>query len=55
MIRSFCHRAIWLDHGQLIQDGPAADVTEAYLNFVNHPELGLPPHHSPPVHVLRRA
>ena len=42
MIRAFCSRAIWLDHGQLIQDGPAEEVTAAYQNFINHPECGLP-------------
>src|SRR5262249_50540402 len=29
-----CDRAIWLDHGQVIHDGPAADVAAAYLNSV---------------------
>jgi lipopolysaccharide transport system ATP-binding protein len=27
----FCTRCIWLDHGHVVQDGPAADVTQAYL------------------------
>ena len=30
MIREFCDRAIWLDHGQLIMTGTVAEVTEAY-------------------------
>lgn len=30
MIRRFCSRAIWLQHGQIIIDGPAPKVTTAY-------------------------
>jgi ABC-type polysaccharide/polyol phosphate transport system ATPase subunit len=30
MIRDFCDRAIWLDHGQLIMTGTITEVTEAY-------------------------
>ena len=30
LIREFCDRAIWLDHGQLIMTGTVAEVTEAY-------------------------
>lgn len=44
MIRSFCRRAIWLDHGELVQDGPSEEVTAAYQNYINHPESGLPVH-----------
>ena len=29
-IRNFCSRAIWLDHGSLVEDGPIGVVTEAY-------------------------
>jgi ABC-type polysaccharide/polyol phosphate transport system ATPase subunit len=54
MIRSFCHRAIWLDHGRLIQDGPADEVTGAYLEHINHPERGLPGQLPSPVVVLPR-
>ena len=33
--RSLCSRAIWLDHGKLIADGPANDVIDQYLKFEN--------------------
>ncbi len=29
-IQQLCSRAIWLDHGDLLLDGPAAEVTDAY-------------------------
>jgi ABC-type polysaccharide/polyol phosphate transport system ATPase subunit len=29
-IQQLCSRAIWLDHGDLLLDGPAAGVTDAY-------------------------
>jgi ABC-type polysaccharide/polyol phosphate transport system ATPase subunit len=29
-LRHLCSRAIWLDHGQLIMDGPVAEVLQAY-------------------------
>jgi ABC-type polysaccharide/polyol phosphate transport system ATPase subunit len=30
MVREFCERAIWIDHGQLIMDGNVEEVTDAY-------------------------
>jgi len=30
MVRAICGRAVWLDHGSVVEDGPAKDVTEAY-------------------------
>jgi ABC-2 type transport system ATP-binding protein len=30
LVSSFCERVIWLDHGQLIADGPAAEILERY-------------------------
>jgi ABC-type polysaccharide/polyol phosphate transport system ATPase subunit len=30
MIQQLCDRAIWLDHGDLLLDGPIAEVTDAY-------------------------
>jgi lipopolysaccharide transport system ATP-binding protein len=29
-VRSFCDRAIWLDHGKLVEDGPSDRVVEHY-------------------------
>lgn len=30
MIRRFCERALWLQHGALVADGPANEITSAY-------------------------
>jgi ABC-type polysaccharide/polyol phosphate transport system ATPase subunit len=30
MVRRFCDRGIWLDHGRIVMTGTAADVLEAY-------------------------
>jgi ABC-type polysaccharide/polyol phosphate transport system ATPase subunit len=30
MVRQLCARAIWLDHGDLMMDGPLPEVTDAY-------------------------
>jgi ABC-2 type transport system ATP-binding protein len=29
-IRDYCERVIWLHHGQIVRDGPANDVADAY-------------------------
>lgn len=33
-IKTFCERAVWLDHGRLRQVGPAAEVVAAYTSSV---------------------
>jgi len=30
ILTQLCDRALWLDHGQLMMDGKAADVLQAY-------------------------
>ncbi len=30
MIEKLCHRAVWLDHGEVVLEGPAAEVLGAY-------------------------
>jgi ABC-type polysaccharide/polyol phosphate transport system ATPase subunit len=30
MLRAFCDRAIWIDHGHLVRIGPAVEILEAY-------------------------
>ncbi len=32
MVKTLCDRAIWLDHGRVVQDGKASDVLEAYAD-----------------------
>ena len=40
LINSFCDRAIWLDHGRLVEDGPAKAVLDGYTHSDRHqPEL----------------
>jgi ABC-type polysaccharide/polyol phosphate transport system ATPase subunit len=34
-VRALCKRAIWLDHGRLVADGPAGDVIDKYLTYEN--------------------
>ena len=34
-VRSLCKRAIWLDHGRLVADGPAGEVIDKYLVYEN--------------------
>jgi ABC-type polysaccharide/polyol phosphate transport system ATPase subunit len=34
-VMGLCDRAIWLDHGRLLECGPIAGVVEAYKNAVN--------------------
>ncbi len=36
-IGRLCDRALWLDHGTIRADGPAADVINAYTTHVNGP------------------
>jgi ABC-type polysaccharide/polyol phosphate transport system ATPase subunit len=37
-VSSMCDRAVWLDHGRMLQEGPAPDVVAAYLDHVNETE-----------------
>jgi ABC-type polysaccharide/polyol phosphate transport system ATPase subunit len=30
LVASLCERCLWLDHGQVVQDGPAQEVMRAY-------------------------
>ena len=42
MVTGFCDRAIWLHHGQVVLDGAAGAVMEAYTQYASDPESGLP-------------
>lgn len=33
-VRRFCQRALWLDRGRLVMDGPAATVTDRYVEYM---------------------
>jgi ABC-type polysaccharide/polyol phosphate transport system ATPase subunit len=37
-----CERAVWLDHGELIMDGPSSSVVGAYVEYMANPDKGLP-------------
>jgi len=41
-IKDLCDRAIWLHHGELVLDGPAADTVDTYGEFAAHPGSPLP-------------
>ena len=30
-VRQLCERALWLDHGEVMMDGPAGEVIDAYV------------------------
>jgi len=36
LVASFCERAIWLDHGRIVAEGPAAQVVQQYTETVPH-------------------
>ena len=33
-VKKLCNRAIWLDHGKLMGDGPAVEICDAYLEWM---------------------
>lgn len=38
-VRTICQRAIWLDHGRIMADGPAGEVIDQYLMFENEKHM----------------
>ncbi len=40
LVRDFCDRAVWLDHGRTRMVGPSADVIRAYTDAVTAPDAG---------------
>ena len=34
LVKKLCQRAIWLDHGRVMADGPAVQVCDAYLEWM---------------------
>lgn len=39
-VKGLCSRAVWLDHGQVMMDGPAEAVMAAYTQFVAEARAG---------------
>ncbi len=37
-VKRLCSRAIWLDHGKLMRDGPAVEVCDAYVDWIGRQE-----------------
>jgi ABC-type polysaccharide/polyol phosphate transport system ATPase subunit len=48
-----CDRAIWLDHGEIIMDGPSTEVVDAYAAYMAAPHTGLPARMVSPVPKVR--
>ena len=42
MVNTFCDRGIWLHHGEVVLDGPAASVTQTYERYLSTPGATLP-------------
>jgi ABC-type polysaccharide/polyol phosphate transport system ATPase subunit len=36
LVTQFCDRAIWLDHGRVMADGPAAEVAQRYKDSAHY-------------------
>lgn len=36
LVAQFCQRAIWIEHGSVVRQGPAASVVAAYMETVPH-------------------
>jgi ABC-type polysaccharide/polyol phosphate transport system ATPase subunit len=41
-VTGFCDRAIWLHHGEVVLDGAAGAVMQAYTQYASDPAAGLP-------------
>jgi len=51
-----CERAIWLDRGEVIMDGPSVEVVRSYSEYMAAPHQGLPARQvipTPKVRVMR--
>ena len=35
-VKQLCRRAIWLDHGNIMRDGPSEPVCDEYIEFLSH-------------------
>jgi ABC-type polysaccharide/polyol phosphate transport system ATPase subunit len=42
-IRGMCNRAVWMQHGSAVMEGPAEEVVAAYVESVNGPAKAAPP------------
>ncbi len=52
-IQNMCNRAVWMQHGAVMLEGPAQEVVEAYVESVNGPAKAEPP--EPPAEELSAA
>jgi ABC-2 type transport system ATP-binding protein len=41
LLKSFCERALWLDHGKVVEDGPVDEVIRRYADTVPHHQQAL--------------
>jgi len=39
-LRRICHRALWLDHGRVVRQGPLEEVLAAYEEASSTPPAG---------------
>ena len=54
-VRGFCDRCLWLDHGQLLRDGPAGEVLDEYMQMVARREDDDFRHNHPAEWEMRQA
>ena len=41
MLKNLSDRVLWLDHGRVLRDGPAREVIDEYVDFMNAPHSGV--------------
>ena len=39
LMQTLCDQVAWLDHGQLLAEGPAPEVVRSYIEQVNEAEI----------------
>jgi ABC-type polysaccharide/polyol phosphate transport system ATPase subunit len=54
-IQNMCNRAVWMQHGSVVLEGPAQEVVEAYVESVNGPAKEEPEAPEPPEEELPAA
>ena len=41
-VTTFCDRALLIDHGRIVMEGPAAEIADRYVSTLTHPAAPLP-------------